>query len=633
METKPIYYIGKDDHTRERLFQILDEHPEIKFVSVAGIDLMGHETDEKIPVSLFREDIDLFLHKTAVQTDGSSVVLPGIATLNNAKIDMKVDVDAKWWVDYNHEHLDEATGKAVCTLKIPCFLIHDNKDVDSRSILRRATDHFETTLTQLLKDHPASLEKLGIHPNEVDRVEVTAATELEFWVMSPEEKRNLEELSASQELKEQYWSRTRGNVRTALEKTLIAMENFGVNPEMGHKEVGGVKSHPDSAGNLKGIMEQLEIDWKYSTTVQAADNEILVKHLVKENFRRKGMDVTFLAKPLEGVAGSGEHTHLGIMLHLKDGRKLNLFAGAKDDYMSRFGFGAVMGVLKNYEIMSPFIVQSNDAFRRLKKGYEAPICIVTSIGVSPEIPSRNRTILIGLIRDTGNPMATRFELRSPNAHTNTYLAITTMMMCMLDGLKFVIEKNKDEAFLLKEISKQPEESAEYLQTGRAYRSEEDVFDSFTDEERDRYFGLFPQTVFENVHNFDLHREKLNVLKAGDVLTDQLIESFRQAVTNKWGLEIYHRIIPSFSDEIRSMKKLHHPETASDMDLSNWMRVRDLRHELLKNTHRKPSIMTKLREALNKGDLGKASDLQIKMYAVMDELRKAYKEYQRNLMDV
>ena len=120
METKPIYYIGKDDHTRERLFQILDEHPEIKFVSIAGIDLMGHETDEKIPVSLFREDIDLFLHKTAVQTDGSSVVLPGIATLNNAKIDMKVDVDAKWWVDYNHEHLDEATGKAVCTLKIPC---------------------------------------------------------------------------------------------------------------------------------------------------------------------------------------------------------------------------------------------------------------------------------------------------------------------------------------------------------------------------------------------------------------------------------------------------------------------------------------------------------------------------------
>ena len=82
-----------------------------------------------------------------------------------------------------------------------------------------------------------------------------------------------------------------------------------------------------------------------------------------------------------------------------------------------------------------------------------------------------------------------------------------------------------------------------------------------------------------------------------------------------------------------MKKLHHPETASDMDLSNWMRVRDLRHELLKDTHRKPSIMTKLREALNKGDLGKASDLQIKMYAVMDELRKAYKEYQRNLMDV
>lgn len=633
MESKPIYYIGKEDHTKERLFKILDEHPEIKFVSVAGVDLMGHETDEKIPISLFKKDIDLFLHKTAVQTDGSSVVLPGIATLNNAKIDMKVDMDAKWWIDYNYENLDLETGRPVCTLKMPCFLIHDKKYVDSRSILKRATIYFEKKLLELLKAHPESLVKLGITSEDIEKVEVTSATELEFWVMSPQEKRNLEELSASQELKEQYWARTRGNVRTALEKTLMAMENFGVEPEMGHKEVGGVKSHPDETGTLKGIMEQLEIDWKYSTSVQAADNEILVKHIIKENFRRKGMEVTFLAKPLEGVAGSGEHIHLGIVLCLKNGKKINLFSGAPDEYMTRFGFGAVMGVLNNYEIMSPFIVQSNDAFRRLKKGYEAPICIVTSIGVSPEIPSRNRTILIGLIRDSENPMATRFELRAPNPHTNTYLAISTMLMCMLDGLKFVIKNGKDEEFLLKEISKKPEDDAEYLQKGRAYRSEEDVFESYTDEERDAYFGLFPQTVFENVSHFDKYQDKLKVLTDGDVFSEQLIASFRQAVTDKWVLETYHRIIPSFTTEIRGMKMLHHPDNASDTDISNWMRVRDLRNELLKDTHRKPSIITKTRDALDKGDLSKASDLQIRMYSLMEELRKAYHIYVLNLLDI
>ena len=43
------------------------------------------EKDEKIPMRIFLKDIDEFYAGTAVQTDGSSVVLTGIATLNNAK--------------------------------------------------------------------------------------------------------------------------------------------------------------------------------------------------------------------------------------------------------------------------------------------------------------------------------------------------------------------------------------------------------------------------------------------------------------------------------------------------------------------------------------------------------------------
>ena len=40
--------------------------------------------------------------------------------------------------------------------------------------------------------------------------------------------------------------------------------------------------------------------------------------------------------------------------------------------------------------------------KRLKPGFEAQTCIVTSIGRSIEIPSRNRTILVGVIRDIQN---------------------------------------------------------------------------------------------------------------------------------------------------------------------------------------------------------------------------------------
>ena len=47
------------------------------------------------------------------------------------------------------------------------------------------------------------------------------------------------------------------------------MERYGLEPEMGHKEVGGVKSMLTKAGSLTHIMEQLEIDWKYSDAIQA----------------------------------------------------------------------------------------------------------------------------------------------------------------------------------------------------------------------------------------------------------------------------------------------------------------------------------------------------------------------------
>ena len=55
------------------------------------------------------------------------------------------------------------------------------------------------------------------------------------------------------------------------------------------------------------VMEQLEIDWKYASGLQTADNELLARTIVKEVFRMNGLEVSFQAKPILGVAGSGEH--------------------------------------------------------------------------------------------------------------------------------------------------------------------------------------------------------------------------------------------------------------------------------------------------------------------------------------
>ena len=96
-----LLYVIPANTPKEEVSNMLKAHPEIKFVSIVGIDLAGNDTDEKIPVSIFLKDMDGFYSGSAVQTDGSSVVLTGIATLNNATVDMPFDPSVKWIVDYN----------------------------------------------------------------------------------------------------------------------------------------------------------------------------------------------------------------------------------------------------------------------------------------------------------------------------------------------------------------------------------------------------------------------------------------------------------------------------------------------------------------------------------------------------
>ena len=59
---------------------------------------------------------------------------------------------------------------------------------------------------------------------------------------APLEEAAIEEMSASQVMQEQYWERTHGAVRTAMENCLLELDKYGFKVEMGHKEVGGLKA-------------------------------------------------------------------------------------------------------------------------------------------------------------------------------------------------------------------------------------------------------------------------------------------------------------------------------------------------------------------------------------------------------
>ena len=628
-----LYYIKKEDHSGERLRKILEENKYIKFVSLMGVDLGGNATDEKIPVKLVLEDIEEFLN-ASIQTDGSSVELYNIATLNNAKVDLKADLDAAWFVDYNHEFIDEETGCPVGTLKIPAFLIHDNKKVCSRGTLERAEKYFKNSLTDIIRNNPEILENTNVDsPDDIESIELTAATELEFWVNTPEDKADLEKLFVSQRLKEQYWKRTHGVIRTCLEKCLIALENYGLEPEMAHKEVGGIHSSINIKGSTNHAMEQLEISWKFNKPLQAADNELWVREIVYDIFESHGLEVSFKAKPIHGVAGSGAHAHVSVAAKLKDGRLVNLFApkDLKNDYLSPIGYASLMGMMKNYEVLAPIVTNTNDGFNRLVPGFEAPVCVVTSLGHTYEIPSRNRSVLVGLIRDIDKPKSLRFELRSPNPLSNKYLVIAGCYQTMLDGIKAIADlKQFDTKLLEAELSKAPSDKGFYLEEGRAYRDENNIFNYYTLEERNARFGQPPRTVYEAMLAFETYPEKLKSLTQGAVFTEAIIDSFKVGSLDKWKKKLSSRIIDRNIRLLTSFVKLHSHENMDAIDEVMWDAIEQIKYDLMKNTLKGPSIYGMIKSAIDVGNYKEASDLQIEAKKKMEEIQQLYVNYKKNI---
>lgn len=632
-----LFTLTPDEHDEETVRSRLMAHPEVKFVSFTGIDMGNHSTDEKIPVALFIDDMAKML-ESGVQTDGSSVALPTIADLANARVDIVPDPDVNWFVEYNYGNRDYETGLPTGTLRIPSYLRHNGDTlVGPRIYLRESTGRFIEGLRKELRDNPFVFEHIGGVDSfdEIDELLLTNATELEFWVKTPDDRADRDQLSIAQELKEQYWQRVTGPVATAMEQALEILDHYGFGVEMGHKEVGGVKAKMGNSGNFDHIMEQLEIDWKYSAPMQAADNESQIKHIIRDVFRMNSLDVTFLAKPIHGVAGSGEHTHFGVAARLKDGRVINLFepVDRESDFMSPVGYGALMGILRNYEKLYPIIAPEHDSFQRLKPGYEAPVCIVTSLGIDHRTPSRNRTVLIGLVRDLKNPLSTRFELRSPNPHTNTYLIIGAGYLTMLDGIKAVLAAGKTPRELEASISKHYGEDDFYLEKDREYRAERNIYTEFTPEVREKLFGRAPANVWESFQNWGdngFNPYEVSLITGGDETMAMTLRSYREQMIYKWTMEYHDRYIGNTMDFLRSVVKLHEDDT-NEYDVANWNRCAELKALIGHEEKGRASLLMQARTAIDENDYAGLSRLELEIEDKLEELRGVYAKYRRNIL--
>lgn len=167
---------------------------------------------------------------------------------------------------------------------------------------------------------------------------------------------------------------------------------------------------------------QHEIDFRYADALATADNIATFRFVVRDVANRFGFHASFMPKPIEGVAGSGMHTHQSLFRSPTD----NAFADPSAEFgLSRVALAYIEGLLRHAvgfcAITNPLV----NSYKRLVPGFEAPVNVAWSL--------RNRSPLVRIPEQRG--LATRCELRMPDPAANPYLALTVQLAAGLDGIE------------------------------------------------------------------------------------------------------------------------------------------------------------------------------------------------------
>lgn len=207
-----------------------------------------------------------------------------------------------------------------------------------------------------------------------------------------------------------YFDLTTADVASDLRKRTIHMlEGMGIPIEYSF--------HEDSPS-------QHEIDLRYTDALTMADNVMTFRLVVREIALERGAYATFMPKPLQGVQGSGMHTHLSLF----EG-DTNAFHDPDDEYkLSKVGRSFIAGLLVHAREITAVTNQLVNSYKRLIPGSEAPVHVSWA--------RNNRSALVRVpLAKSGKESSTRIEYRSPDPACNPYLAFSVMLAAGLKGLE------------------------------------------------------------------------------------------------------------------------------------------------------------------------------------------------------
>ena len=167
---------------------------------------------------------------------------------------------------------------------------------------------------------------------------------------------------------------------------------------------------------------QYELTLKHQNDLlKAADDIIRLKRIIRSQSRAHGITACFMAKPMEGVSGSGMHFHVSMY----DKKDKNIFSEKSKNNLNPKLLNALGGLTKTMgESMLVFAPNAN-SWRRLVLGSYAP--------VTPNWGLDNRSVAFRI--PSSSSTNRRIEHRVSGVDANPYLVALTVISAIDYGLK------------------------------------------------------------------------------------------------------------------------------------------------------------------------------------------------------
>lgn len=429
------------------------EEEDVEFIDIRFIDLPGVMQHFNVPASTFDEEAIA----TGQLFDGSSI--RGFQAIHESDMKLVPDLDTAY-LDPFREH-----KTLIINFSIVDPFTDEPYSRDPRTVAAKAEEYLRSTGIADTANFAAEAEFYIF-----DDVRFKTDINEGFYKIDSDEAswntgRDESEFGGNQGYKTRvkggYFPVSPNDQMADLRDDIVeVLEQVGLQVERAHHEVG-------TGG-------QQEVNYRFNTLLQAADDVMKFKYVVKNTVWNAGKTATFMPKPLFGDNGSGMHTHQSLW---KDGEPLfydeSGYGGLSD--LARWYIG---GLIEHASSLVAFTNPTVNSFKRLVPGFEAPVNMVYS--------ARNRSACIRIPVTGTSPKAKRIEFRAPDPSANPYLSFAAQLMAGIDGIRNRIEPpepiDKDlyelppeEHAQIKQLPASLGEALDALEADHDYLTEGDVF--------------------------------------------------------------------------------------------------------------------------------------------------------------